>query len=157
MEMARDVVAAPVSPLEQVIVQSAAIRCVDYQQSVWRKLPLQAQQRGARIAQMFDELAHDNDIVPIVTERAQVGFHVALDHPYVGRIGRFERGGVELKIEANGLYIGSEHFLYFDQSHQVSAADVHDGADRNDAGQPLEPLCVLNQLVFNHSAVEINR
>src|SRR6185369_483959 len=157
MEMARDMIAAPVSTLEQKIVQSPAIRCVNHQQSVRRKFPVKAQQRGARIAQMFDELAHNDDIVPVVAERAQIGLDVALDHSDLGGFGGFESCVVELQIQANGLNIGSEDFLYLDQAHEISAADVHNGTDGNDAGQPFETLRVLHQLVLNHFAVEIDR
>src|SRR6476620_11075724 len=113
MKMTGDMVSAPVPPSKQTIVEPAAVGSVDQQQTIRRQFLENSLQGSSRIPQVFDELAHQDQIVAVVAQGAQISFSVALDRDDIGRLGGCHRVLVKLQVNANRFNICPKNLLDF--------------------------------------------
>jgi hypothetical protein len=65
---------------------------------------------------VFEELAHDDEIVRAVLEGVEVGFDVAVDEFDVVGFGGFDDFVAELDVEGDGFDVFAECFFEFDEA-----------------------------------------
>jgi hypothetical protein len=129
VEVARDVVGAPVALVEQSEVEPALVGCLDEHAAAGRELVTDVPQHRHGVAQVLEDLAHDDEIVAVVPQGAEVFLQIGLQHAHAAPRQLVCPRHVGLEVEAEQLDVARQRLAQSREPLRVSAAQIYDAAD----------------------------
>jgi hypothetical protein len=129
VEVTRDVVGAPVALAEQSEVEPALVGCLDEHAAAGGELATDVPQHRDGVSQVLEDLAHDDEIVAVVPQGAEVFLQIGLQHahPAPRQLVRPRHAGLE--VESEQLDVARQRLAQSREPLRVSTAQVYDASD----------------------------